>query len=86
MASDIIAKTYCGTFRNIGAIVMKLVPNVYIDGAHALGVDNAMRTVRNLPVGLRTANTRPPMLLPPSNPMAQDGTAGADAVKAAPKK
>jgi hypothetical protein len=68
---------------------MKLVPNVYIDGAHALGVDNAMRTVRNLPnppVGLRTANTRPPMLLPPSNPMAQDGTAGADAVKAAPKK
>jgi hypothetical protein len=68
---------------------MKLVPNVYIVGAHALGADNAARTVRNLPnppAGLRTANMRPPMLLPPSNPMAQDGTAGADAVKAAPKK
>jgi hypothetical protein len=62
---------------------------VYIVGAHALGTDNAMSTVRSLPnplVGARTADMRPPILFPPSNPAVQDGTAGADAVKAAPKK
>lgn len=69
-------------------MAMKLVPNVFIVGAHELGMDSAM-TVRNLPnppVGLKTADIRPPMLLSPSDPMAQDGTAGANAVKAAPKK
>jgi hypothetical protein len=89
MASEIIAKKYRGTFWKIGAIVMKLVPNVYIVGAHALGTDNATMTMRNLPnppLGARTADIRPPMLSPPSNPVAQDGTAGADAVKAAPRK
>ena len=70
-------------------MAMKLVPNVFIVGAHELRMDSAMMTVRNLPnppVGLKTADIRPPMLLPPSDPMAQDGTAGANAVKAAPKK
>jgi len=65
------------------------LPNVYIVGAHALGTDNATRTVRNSPkppVGERTADMRPPILSPFANPVAQDGTAGADAVKAAPAK
>ena len=68
---------------------MKLVPNVYIVGAHALGIDSATRTVRNLPkppAGERTADMRPPRLFPPSNPVFQDGTAGAEAVKTAPRK
>jgi hypothetical protein len=68
---------------------MKLIPNVFIVGAHELGMDSATRTGRNLPnppVGLKTADISPPMLLPPSDPMAQDGTAGANAAKAAPKK
>jgi len=68
---------------------MKLVPNVYIVGAHALGMDNATRTTRsfpNPPVGERMADMRPPILSPPSNPAFQDGTAGADAVKTAPRK
>ena len=89
MISETIAKTYRGTFWKVGAIVMKLVPKVYIVGAHALGIDNATRTVRNLPKpprGERMAVIRPPRLFPPSNPAAQDGTAEADAAKAAPKK
>jgi hypothetical protein len=49
MASETIAKTYRGTFWKTGAIAIKLVPNVYIVGAYALGADNATRTVRILP-------------------------------------
>ena len=49
IASEIITNTYLGTFANHGKIVIALLPNVYIVGAHALGTVNANSTVRNLP-------------------------------------
>ena len=66
---------------------MKLVHTVYIVGAHALGMNSAMSTVRNLPnppAGERTASTRPPTLFPLSKPASHAGTAGAAAANAAP--
>ena len=70
-------------------MVMKLDAKVYIVGAHALGMDSARRTVRNLPNpprGDRTASMSPPTLLPPSKPSFQDGVNGAEAAKMAPRK
>ena len=84
-----MAKMYRGTFAKNGAIVIELDPNVYIVGAHALGMDSARRTVRNLPKpprGERTASTGPPTLLPPAKPSFQDGVYGAEAAKTAPMK
>ena len=89
MGSENIAKIYRGIFWKMGAMAMKLVPNAYMVGAHALGTDNETRTVKNLPkpsIGERTADMNPPILSPFSNPVAQDGTAVADVVKAAPMK
>ena len=80
--------THLGTFANTAATVMQLLANVYIVGAHALGTDNARRTVRNLPKppsGDRTASIRPPTLLPFWKPASQEGTLVADAAKTAPK-
>lgn len=68
---------------------MKLLENVYMVGAHAAGIVNASRTVRNLPRfprGERIASTRPPMLFPSSKPSFQAGTYGADAASAAPRQ
>lgn len=89
MASDTIAKAYRGIFWKMGVMAIKLVPNVYIDGAHALDTDRATRTVRNFPnppVGERTAEIRPPTFFPFSNPADQAGTDSADAANAAPRK
>jgi hypothetical protein len=80
MASEMIAKTYRRIFWKTGPMAMKLVPNVYIVGAHALETDNVTRTARNLPkpsIGERTADMRLLILSPFSNPVVQDGTAGA---------
>ena len=66
---------------------MKLDANVYIVGAQVLGINRAMRTVKNFPnppAGARTAASNPPTLLPLSKPAFQAGTAGAAAAKAAP--
>ena len=68
---------------------MKLEPNVYIVGAHALGMVSASSTVKNLPklpVGESTASMSPPTLLPPSNPSFQAGTEEAHAANTAPRK
>ena len=69
-------------------IVMKLDPNVYIVGAHALGMVRARSTVRNLPkppVGCSTASMSPPTLLPFWKPSFQAGTEEAQAAKIAPR-
>lgn len=68
---------------------MRLVPNVYIAGADALGIVNASNTVRNFPkppTGERIAEIKPPRFSPSSNPADQAGTAGEDAANAAPMK
>ena len=70
-------------------MVMKLEPNVYIVGAHALGMESARRTVRKLPNpprGESTALMSPPTLLPSSKPASQAGTNGAQDAKIAPRK
>lgn len=67
---------------------IRLEPNVYIVGAHALGMVSASRTVRNLPnppSGERTASMSPPTLFPPAKPASQEGVNGADAAKTAPR-
>lgn len=68
---------------------MKLVPNEYIVGAQALGTVSATSTVKNFPKpprGDKTANISPPMSLALSNPASQEGTKGADAANAAPRR
>jgi hypothetical protein len=78
---------YLGIFAKTGAMAIKLVPKEYIVGAHALGMDKAKRTMINLPnppVGASIAAMSPPTSLLFLKPAAQDGTKGADAVKAAP--
>lgn len=68
---------------------MKLDENVYIVGAHALGTVSATTTVRkfpNPPAEERTAWTRPPTLLPLSNPASHEGLLRADAANAAPRQ
>lgn len=67
--------------------VLGFLPNVYIVGTQALEVLSPISTMRNLPkppAGERTAMSRPPTLLPPSNPSFQDGIPGAAAANAAP--
>ena len=88
MPSEMTTYTHRGIFAKNVAMVMKLLANVYIVGAQALGMDSARRTVRNFPnppKGDKTAAMRPPTLLPPSNPASQDGLTAADAAKTAPK-
>jgi hypothetical protein len=68
---------------------MALELNVYIVGAHALGIVNASKTVKNFPKpprGDNTASIRPPTLLPPSKPVFQESLNGAEAAKTAPMK
>lgn len=87
MAAEMIVKMYRGTFANQGMIVIALEPKVYIVGAHALGMVNAKRTVKNLPKppqGDNTASISPPTLFPPSKPAFQESVNGAEAAKTAP--
>lgn len=68
-------------------MAIRLVPNEYIVGAHALGIVRARVTVRNLPkppVGARIAETSPPKLFPFWLPASQEGVERADAAKATP--
>src|SRR6185369_6362968 len=56
-------------------------------GAQADGMDNATITTRNFPnplAGARVAAKRPPMLVPPANPVSHAGIEGALAANAAP--
>lgn len=88
MPSEITTYTHLGIFAKNVAIVMKLLANVYMVGAQALGMDSARRTVRNLPNppnGDSTAAMRPPTLLPPSNPVSQEELKVADAANTAPR-
>ena len=63
IASEIIVYTYRGTRANHTWIVIRLDAKVYIVGAHALGMDSATSTVRNLPnppEAESTASIKPP--------------------------
>lgn len=83
-----MAYTNRGSLANNGMTVMKLDPKVYIVGAHALGTVRATTTVRKFPkppAEERTACTRPPTLLPCSNPAFHDGLWNAEAANAAPR-
>lgn len=84
-----MTKTYRGIMAKYDPMVMKLEPNVYIVGAHALGTDSASRTVINLPnppMGDSMASINPPTLLPLSKPACHAGTLYALAAKTAPRK
>lgn len=89
MIVEMIAITYLGTLAKKGATVIKLVQNVYIVGAHALGTVNDMSTMRNLPnppVGCKIAAMRPPISFPFPRPACQDGTEVAADANAAPRR
>lgn len=63
MPSETRMYTQRGTRENQWATDMKLVLNVYMVGAHALGTLSATSTVRNLPKpprGVRTPYNKPP--------------------------
>lgn len=63
MPSEIRMYTQRGTRVNQWAMDWRLVLNVYIVGAHALGTLSATSTVRNLPKlpkGLRMPYNKPP--------------------------
>lgn len=89
IAVETIAYTLLGTRAKNTATFIKLVPNEYIVGAQALGTVNATSTVKNFPKpprGDRTANISPPMSLALSKPEFHEGTNGADAANATPKR
>jgi hypothetical protein len=67
---------------------MKLVLNVYIVGAQALGILRATKAVKsfpNPPVGNNTLYNKPPTEELSSNPAFHAGTLGAAAANAAPR-
>lgn len=85
IATATIGKRYRGTFSMKGAMAIKLVPNVYIVGATALGTDNATSMTKNLPnppAGDNTADIKSPTF---SWPADHAGTVAAEAANAAPK-
>lgn len=80
--------THLGTAANHVATAMKLVLNVYIVGAQALGMLRATKAVRsfpNAPVGNNTLYNKPPTEELLLNPSFQAGTLGAAAANAAPR-
>jgi hypothetical protein len=86
--SEIRIYTQRGTRENQVEIATKLVLNVYIVGAQALGILSATSTVRNLPnppTGVKTAYNKPPTDVLSWNPAFHAGTLGAAAANAAPR-
>jgi hypothetical protein len=87
--SEMRIYTHLGTSANHGATAMKLVLNVYMVGAQALGMLRATRAVRsfpNTPVGNSTLYNKPPTEELLLNPPFQAGTLGAAAANAAPRE
>jgi hypothetical protein len=86
--SEMRIYTHLGTAVNHGATAMKLVLNVYMVGAQALGMLRATRAVRifpNAPAGSSTLYNKPPTEELSSNPSFQAGTLKAAAANAAPR-
>jgi hypothetical protein len=86
--SDMSIYTHLGTAANQVATAMKLVLNVYIVGAQALGMLRATKAVKsfpNPPVGNNTLYNKPPTEELSSNPAFHAGTLGAAAANAAPR-